>query len=196
MNIIPPVKKSLTTYWGFAKCRSNMMATAATGLLDQRFVIYAPKTFERLKVAGGAAQVVAHYRLPPYLFVQFEEDTEDLQHVIDQAGLVASQRGIQHVYCDDRGRPFRVSMSEIQYLRRLEEDQMGDAQKRPRGKETPFLPGVWVRIDRHANFAGQEGEIRTSIRGMSKVIIGTIVIEVADCDISLAKRPVAERIAG
>lgn len=186
----------MNTFWGFAKARSGMIDTAASGLIGQRFEVYVPKLYERKRVEGGKAEPVARYRLPPYLFVRFESDADDEQYVVDQAGVVASQRGITHVFCDGRGRPQRVSRDEIEYLRQLEEEQMGDAQKRGQAKEPEFLPGAWVRIIRPENWAGHEGEVRTCIRGLAKVIIGNLVVTVNECDLISVKRPASERLVG
>lgn len=175
----------LPEHWHLIRCQTGMTTHAVARLLERKIQAYVPKTFHREKF-GREVRIIATLRLPgQYAFVQLQDDPKNPQLVIDQAGVVAAERGVSHVFTNDAGRPYRIPFSEIVLLMQLEADEYCDAGKPPsRAKPNRFVPGQTVKIVRHELWAGYEGEIVTAARGMARIVVGNMIVSIPDCDVT------------
>ena len=164
--------------------REHPEHAAAANLEAKGYEVYLPMRYERNSVAK--APPLASLRFTGYIFIALDVDK-------GEHGPINSTRGIGELLCrnDETRAPIALRPGVIETLRKIEHDEWAAAAARVAPTVRPDLHhGALVRITRHANFAGQTGLLASLASGMATILIGPIMLTVADCDIEPAIAPV------
>lgn len=179
--------------WFLGRANAGQDLLAAAELADLGFSVFVAQTYRREKI-GGRAQTVSSLRLRPYVFIEmtiasgFPGITDRTR---EEAGIAANARGMAHLLCNESGLPRRLHGGVVDTLKRLEIEEMRDAQRATARRTSPFPPGIDVRIVRGL-FEGHSGQLLACSRGIAYIVTETATLSVADCDIATLDRQMAK----
>ena len=161
--------------------REHPEHAAAANLEAQGYETYLPLTFYR-NPDGKKGDPLSRLRFTGYIFIALDVDK-------GEHGPINSTRGIGELLCrgDETRAPIALRPGVIETLRKIEHDEWAAAAARiaPQTR-TDLVPGATVRLRRHANFEGQTGSLVALASGLATVLLGHVMLTVADCDIELA----------
>lgn len=173
--------------WFVGTTKGQQELFAASQLRAQGYGVFLPKTYLRIQ-EGRRVHARARLRFTGYIFVACEPH---------EVGPIASTRGMD----DSSGSallggitPVSLHPREIDFLRRLEDDELAAATSiRKPVARTDLQPGDTVQIDDkdHPAF-GQRGQFFAAERGVATIWIGIARVKVPEGDL---KRIEVERKA-
>lgn len=175
---------SETKGWFLGRANGGQDLLAASELADLGFETFIARRYWR-EVIGGQRVLRYGHRLRPYVFVALTVDKAwpgVTQRTRDEAGIAANVRGMAHLFCNSAELPQRLPGSAVDALKRLEIEEMRDAERKRNKRESVFKEGSEVTVLR-GMFAGQTGTLIACVRGIAYVATDVATLTIADCDI-------------
>lgn len=163
--------------WYVASTKHRQELLAAANLREQKYSIYLPKRHYRY-VDGKRHLPATALRFPGYIFVAFDASKEE-------HGPIANTRGIDELLVDAREIPLALPEFVVPMLRDIEEQEFGRSSsiKKPQPRDD-LEAGNWVLVNNRDHWAaGKKGVILELARGIAKVLIGFMPVELADIDL-------------
>lgn len=161
--------------WYVGRTKPHQEQIAARHLREQAFEIYLPKKYRRERV-GRSMKAIASLRFETYLFIAFDKDSQ-------VHGPISNTRGMAELLCDARGNPRPLPSGVIANLRECEDMELEGVMRRVRGVRSDLRPGTPVIVERSDLWQGTRGTLIASVRGMATILVGSVVLTLADCDV-------------